>query len=204
MLKGIDISHWNKVIDYQMVADQVDFVILKAGGSDRGLYTDSTFYNNYERFTSLGVPCGAYYYVGNRCISYEDGEADGKRMLSIINNRPLQYPIIIDLESTQPYDREGATDACIGFCDVVEKANCYAMIYASDISGFKDRLNIGKLSRFDKWVARYGSKPQYVKSYGIWQKSSKGKIDGIIGNVDLDEAYLDYPHIMKRTGLNHC
>jgi len=37
---------------------------------------------------------------------------------------------------------------------------------------------------------------------GIWQKSDCGKIDGISGNVDLNEAYKDYPNIMKAKGLN--
>lgn len=45
-------------------------------------------------------------------------------------------------------------------------------------------------------------KPVVVKSYGIWQKSDSGRISGINGNVDLDEAYKDYPTIIKNAGLN--
>lgn len=35
-----------------------------------------------------------------------------------------------------------------------------------------------------------------------WQKSDSGRISGINGNVDLDEAYMDYPTIIKNAGLN--
>ena len=36
----------------------------------------------------------------------------------------------------------------------------------------------------------------------MWQKSDKGKISGISGNVDLDECYVDYPGIIRNAGLN--
>ena len=36
----------------------------------------------------------------------------------------------------------------------------------------------------------------------IWQYSSKGSVDGISGNVDLDYCYVDYPTIIKNGGFN--
>ena len=72
----------------------------------------------------------------------------------------------------------------------------------SDISGFKDRLNINQLNAFDKWVARYGSEPKYVKNYGIWQYASDGRIDGIKGRVDVNYSKIDYPGIIKTHHLN--
>jgi GH25 family lysozyme M1 (1,4-beta-N-acetylmuramidase) len=36
----------------------------------------------------------------------------------------------------------------------------------------------------------------------MWQYSWKGKIDGIIGDVDLNYCYKDYPSIIKKAGLN--
>ena len=44
--------------------------------------------------------------------------------------------------------------------------------------------------------------PTFEKVYGIWQKSSKGRVNGINGYVDLNEAYKHYPSIMKYNGLN--
>ena len=42
----------------------------------------------------------------------------------------------------------------------------------------------------------------YFGSYGLWQYSWKGHIDGISGDVDLDYSYKDYPEIIKNAGLN--
>lgn len=36
----------------------------------------------------------------------------------------------------------------------------------------------------------------------MWQRSSQGRVDGITGNVDIDECYQDYPTIIKANGLN--
>ena len=57
--------------------------------------------------------------------------------------------------------------------------------------------------RYTIWVAHYGvSKPSYTGNYGIWQKSSSGTVNGISGNIDIDEAYQNFPAIIKEAGLN--
>lgn len=203
MKKGIDVSRWQGEIDWKAVKTSgIEFVILKAGGSDAGFYTDAKFEQYYTGAKAAGLPVGAYYYVGKYCISREDGIADAKRFLEIIKNKLFEYPVYIDLEETSPASRSGATDACIGFCETMEKAGYYCGIYASDVSGFMERLDISRLTKFDKWIARYGSKPTCTPNYGIWQYSSTGKISGIAGNVDMNEAYMDYPVIIKNAELN--
>lgn len=204
-IKGIDISHWNRVLDFDKVKeDNVDFCIIKAGGSDKGFYTDSQFENNYRRAKLAHLDVGCYYFVGSGFISAEDGLEDAKRFHKIILGKSFEFPICLDIETTSPKYKEGATAASIAFCDYLEKQGYYVSIYASDISGFKEKLVLDKLEKYDKWVARYGKKPEYVKNYGIWQKSSTGKVKGIEGNVDLDVAYKDYPSIMKKGGFNLC
>lgn len=203
MAKGIDVSHWQGVIDWLSVKESgIEFAILKAGGSDDGFYTDSTFEQNYKEAKAVGLPVGAYYFVGSLCTSRADGIADAKRFLEIIKGKSFEYPVYIDLESTNPAAKAGATEACIGFCETMEAEGYYCGIYASDVSGFAERLDITKLQKFDKWVARYGSKPQYVKTYGMWQYSNTGTVSGISGGVDMDESYMNYPEIIKGAGLN--
>ena len=203
MKKGIDVSRFQDTIDWAAVKQSgIEFAIIKAGGSDAGFYTDSMFERNYAGAKAVGMPIGAYYYVGPNCTSREDGIADAKRFLEIIKGKQFEYPVYIDVEESAPVAKTGATDACIGFCQTMEQAGYYCGIYASDISGFVDRLDLSRLTQYDKWVARYGSKPTAVKTYGMWQGSSTGKIAGITDDVDLDECYMDYPDIIKRAGLN--
>ena len=202
--EGCDLSHWNKIMNYDQVANSVDFVILKCGGSDKGFYKDKCFDEYYEHLhNKRGIACGAYYYVGRLCISYEAGWNDAEHMIEICKGKRFEFPLYIDLESTSPKHRKGATDGCRGFCDCLESHGYYAGIYASDVSGFVDRLICSDLEKYDKWVARYGVKgPQRVLKYGVWQYTSTGHVDGVLGNVDLDFCYKDYPSIMKAHGLN--
>lgn len=95
------------------------------------------------------------------------------------------------------------TVAAVAFGSKLESNKYYVGIYASDVSGFHDRLEIERVKRFSLWVARYGKKPQYVTEYAIWQKSSGGSVPGIIGTVDLDECSVNFPYIIKKAKLNN-
>ena len=203
-IRGIDVSHWQGEINWSEVAkSDIAFAMIKAGGSDSGFYTDSKFERNYQGAKNNGVSVGVYYFVGPGFVSEEDGIADANRFLNIIEGKTFEMPIALDLESTSIDDKVGATEAAIAFCETLENAGYYVVIYGSDLYGFKDRMEIDRLKDYDKWVARYGSEPQYVKEYGMWQYSSTEHIDGITENsVDKNVAYKDYPSIIKKSGLN--
>ena len=204
---GIDISHWNNIYNFDFVSQHTDFVILKAGGSDgkkKSQYQDVCFQEYYHELNKRSVPLGVYYFVGSNCITAEKGKQDAQHFIELIRGKKFLYPVVCDLESTAKSNKAGATEAVREFCLTLEDAGYYAMIYASDISGFKERLYIDRLVGFDKWVARYGHDPVYVKQYGIHQYSSKGIVQGIIGNVDMDQAFKDYPAIMLKNHLNGC
>lgn len=200
---GIDVSKYQGNIAWKQVKNSgIDFAIIKAGGSDDGFYTDPTYEANYKNAKAVGMPVGAYYIVGPYCVSKEDGIADAKRFLKMLEGKTFEYPVYIDLELTSPSTKTGTTDAVLAFCRTMEQAGYFCGVYASDISGFKDRLDLSRLKSRALWVASYGSMPKYVSSYGIWQKSSTGRVPGIVGDVDLDECYVDYPAIIKSRGDN--
>ena len=203
VMKGIDVSRHNKVTDFNKVkADGVEFVIIRAGGSNGGLYKDPKFEQYYAAAKAAKLHIGAYYDTGKDFISYSNGFMCAGHFLELIKNKNFDMPLVVDIETAPTPYREGITDAAIAFCDVIEKNKGYAMIYASDISGFKERLNIDRLKHLDKWVARYGAKPTYIKDFGIWQRTSAGIVDGVDTIVDIDEAYTNYPTVINRLKLN--
>lgn len=203
-MRGIDISRYQGNIDFDTIKKhgEIQFIILKAGGSDDGLYTDSMFEHYYKEASKCGFHIGCYYFVGRNFVSKEDGIADANRFAQIIKGKKFDMPVYLDLERPVPETRYGNTNASIAFCKRMEELGYYCGIYASDVSGFIDRLEITRLDEFDKWVARYGSSPQRVGAYGMWQFSETGKVYGIAGNVDMDIAYRDYPTIIRQNGLN--
>lgn len=201
MLNGIDVSAWQGTIDWKKVKDSgVEAVILKAGGSDDGFYTDSKFEANYKGAKEVGLKVGAYYFVGSQFVTRADGEADALRFLNIIKGKQFDMPVYVDVEATRPEDKEGATNATSAFCLYMEQKGYFVGIYASEVSGFRDRLNDSKLGSFTHWVACYGDEEPAIK-YGGWQYSSSGKVNGIDGNVDMDK-FENYSDVIIKGGFN--
>ena len=203
MMQGIDVSRWQGQIDWAKVkAAGIKFAILKCGGSDAGFYSDRTFEYNYNEAKKNGIAVGAYYFVGKDCISYEAGQADAKRMLSICSGKEFELPLFIDIEAQDPKNKVGITDAIVGFYDVMKASGRNAGVYASKVSGFKDRIEDDRIQHIPHWVAQYNSTCTYDKPYIIWQKSSKGSVAGISGNVDLDEGVDNLFAANKKTDLD--
>lgn len=204
MYEGIDVSRWQGNIDFNKVkASGIDFVIIKAGGSDKGFYKDPKFEENYKKAKEAGLKVGAYYFVGRRFYGDISGIADAHRFINILDDKQFDYPVFVDIETTDPVYRDFATDAAISFCNEMEKAGYFVGIYASDISGFKDRLELDRLRAYLPWVARYGAEPTYNNDWEIWQYSSKGCIPGISSNVDLDRSKTDFSIVIKEKGFNN-
>ena len=202
-IRGIDVSHWQNDIKFDAVkASGIDFVIIKAGGSDKGFYTDRMFKENYTKAKAAGLKVGAYYFVGKRFYGDISGIADAERFINIIKGLQFEYPVYVDIETTDPRHKDEATDAAIAFCKRMEEAGYFTGIYASDISGFKEKLDNSRLKDFAHWVARYGNKPQYVADAPLWQYSSKGNVPGISGFCDLDISFVDYAKLITEKGFN--
>ena len=202
-IRGIDVSHWNGSIDFEKVkASGIDFVIIKAGGSDKGLYTDSKFIENYNKAKAAGLSVGAYYFVNKMFLGEFAGRFSAGNFIEIIKDLKFDYPVFVDIEAQDNKYKEEITDAAIGFCDEMEKAGYFVGIYASDISGYQYKLNHDRIKSYAHWVARYGNEPKVCKEYGIWQYSSKGTVNGISGSVDMDISTVDYAKIIKEKGFN--
>lgn len=205
--RGLDISSYQNGISFDAIKNSVEFLILRAGftgwGTGVSYNKDNCFENFYNQAKSRGIPVGAYWY--SCANTYQKGVDEANYMYNnCLKGKQFEYPIYIDVEDThhQVGNKNGVTQAIKGFCETLESKGYYVGIYASDISGFQDKMNIGELNAYDKWVARYGSTPKYVSSYGMWQSSSSGRINGYNGNLDTDVAYKDYPSIIKSNGLN--
>ena len=202
--QGIDLSRWNIVTSFDDIKKEgIDFVILRIGGSNGGFYKDPKFELYYKAAKKAGLKVGCYYDTGSDFITSPNGYIAAKHMIGLMKDHQFEFQVYADIESTSTAYKFETTKAAITFCMTLEKAGYFAGIYASDISGFKDRLALTQLQgRFTLWVARYEHKPTYVKDYAIWQKSSKGQLKGMVSRVDLNECSVNFPSIIKKKHLN--
>lgn len=207
-IHGIDVSAHQGIIDWDKVkkTGKAKFAILKSGGSDDGFYKDSKFERNYSECKRLGIPVGAYYFVGRGCKSTADGIADAKRFLEHLKGKQFEYPVYIDVEAPTPSTRKGNTDAAIGFIQTLQNAGYWTGVYASTYSGFQSRLDDSRLQSYAHWIAQYDTSCEYSGKVGIgiWQyrEAPIGTVNGINAKIDMNYCYVDYPAKIKAKGLN--
>lgn len=184
----IDVSEHQGIIDWEKVKGHIDGAILRCGyGSDFEKQDDACFKRNADECTRLGIPFGVYLY------SYADtadkAKSEAAHVLRLVKGYKLAYPVYLDLEENKI--RKNAKECAAVFGDVIEKAGYWCGIYAN-LHWWETYLP--GLERFTKWVAQYYTKCEYTgANLDMWQHTSQGTVEGIRGNVDMNECYRDFP-----------
>lgn len=202
MKKGIDVSRWQGDIDWKKVkAAGIDFAIIQAGYGRELSQKDQKFEQNYGGCKAAGMPCGVYWYSYARTEA--EAEQEAAVCLEIIRGRQLEYPVFFDVEepAVLRLGKAQVSKVVRAFLRKVEAAGWFVGLYMSAYQ-LRDYIEDDIKQRYTVWVAHYGVSKPDCGSYGIWQKSSTGSVEGISGNVDLDECYTDYPARIKTKGLN--
>lgn len=194
---GIDVSKWNKEIDWEAAkAAGVEFAIIRCGyrGSSTGaLVEDPYFYQNIEGARKAGVQIGLYFFT--QAVSAVEAVEEASMALCLCGGRPLDYPIFIDTEGAggngraDGLDMATRTQVCEAFCETIESAGYRAGVYGSR-NWFRSRLDMTQLDSNVIWLAEYREYPEYEGKYQMWQYTSDGSIDGIEGRVDFNISYL--------------
>lgn len=200
-MKGIDVSAWQGDINWSKVAQSgIGFAMVRASYGTNQI--DKKFVRNMNGISGTGINPGAYHYTYATSVS--EARAEAENFLNTIGPYSFYYPVALDIEddSIANLGRDRATDIAYEFCDRVERSGYYVCIY-SNLSWFRNNLNMDRLSRFDIWLAQWSNSPTYDGEFGMWQYSSEGSVQGIDGNVDLDISYRDYPYIISSNNLNN-
>ena len=204
-VRGIDVSKWQGKIDWARVksSGSAGFAIIRAGYGSLVKQKDTRFDENYEACKRLGIPVGAYWYSYATTTTGAIREAHA--FMKVVAGKTFEYPLWFDQEyekKIKALSNEKRTEIVKAFCAELEKNGYYTGLYCSR-DWLQNYVNAEDLKHLDIWVAAYGSSAGNVPlPYGMWQCSSTGKVNGIMGNVDIDIAYKDYPAIMKKSHLN--
>ena len=199
---GIDVSKWQGRIDWSLVKnDGIQFAMIRSTfGWGQGS-EDFLFKTNYENAKKVDMPVGVYHYSYARTPEEAVKEADFCH--SVIKGKKFEYPVAYDMEEAgvASLGKERVSAIAKAFCERMQSYGYYVCIYANKHwleNYFTDEI----FDKYDIWLAQWTTRPDFNRVYGMWQKSSKGRVEGINGYVDLNEAYKHYPSIMKNNGLN--
>lgn len=194
---GIDVSKWNKEIDWDKVKNAgVEFAIIRAGyrGSSTGsLVEDPFFAQNIKGAQAAGIKVGLYFFT--QAVNTVEAVEEASMVIALTKDYHLDYPVFIDTESAggdgraDGLDVETRTQVCEAFCTTIENEGYRAGVYGSR-NWFNSRLTTARLEKYCIWLAEYRNAPLYQGYYQMWQHTSKGRIDGIQGNVDMNISYM--------------
>jgi len=203
----IDVSRWQGKIKMegwaQVKAAGYKGVMLRAVGSRNGVpYIDPTFEDNYANAKAAGLDVGVYYYTNASCEKLADRELAELRKALV--GKEMTMPVAVDLESPSlagmPYGN--LSNLAAYHLEQIEKMGFYAQLYTYT-SYATVHLDMARLAgRWDVWLADYtGKAPKVSFKYNTHQHTSKGRVPGISGNVDLNVTEINYPRIIRKKGL---
>lgn len=194
-IKGIDVSSWQGKPDWAKVSNSgVKFAILRIHQKS-GI--DASFEHNYKGCKSNGILIGGYKY--SYALTPAQAIDEAENVISVLGGRGLDFPVFYDLEWSQQRSlgKQAIENIAVAFLTRIKKAGYKAGIYCN-LDWYNNVLS-DALKQYDCWIARYpaddnGTVQTRLKpSVGVGrQYSSKGKVPGISGNVDMDVFYKDY------------
>lgn len=175
---GVDLSHWNKVNWKKL---KTDFVIIKA--TQGTSYIDPTFKTNQAECRKKGIKLGYYHFADLDDNIYQQAD----HFIDTIGEIKEGEFVCLDAETGQN------AKWCKSWLEYVEDRVGFKPVLYAPVGTWEVALP------YPLWIARYGLNNGQI-NYGyapnigkwdkfiIWQYTSKGKIEGVTGNADLNIA----------------
>ena len=192
-LTGIDVSSYQGTINWWAVKQNgIDFAILKVIRKD--LNPDKKFEENWRKCDAYDLEVqGVYNY--SYATTVAKARSDAKRVLAILGNRkPMVW---MDVEDAVMKNLGKNLISIINaYGKVITDAGLQFGVYTGE-SFYKTYIKPYGGVSYPMWIARYGKnngkcdvkyQPQVPSMVG-WQYTSKGRVGGIVGNVDMNVWY---------------
>lgn len=210
-IKGIDVSKWQKNINWKQVAnDGIKFAFVRIGNrslSSPTITEDPYWKKNIEGALAVGIAVGVYFY--STSLNEQEAQEEAQFVLSRIKKYNITMPVVFDYEGfgtsgnrNYGMTKEKITANCKAFQKMVKAQGYTCLLYGSR-AYLPKKFNLEELDDY-LWVARYAGSTTVlddekyfpsIKGYNdriaIWQYAHNGTVAGISGKVDLNYMYID-------------
>jgi lysozyme len=179
-IHGIDISRWQRNIDWRAV---------KAGGT-RFVFIKAT--------EAAGIPTGAYHFVYWCRPAHEQAQWFVQHIPQ--TRDALTLPPVLDVEwnghsrtCPRKVSRETAIEKMRLMLRELEAHTGKRPIIYTDISFHKDVLEgVREFDQYPFWIRSTAARPEeryHQRRWEFWQYTTTGRVPGIVGNVDRNAFY---------------
>lgn len=191
MMRGIDVSEWNGLINWEAVASAgYEFAIVRCtmGKNNR----DENFLANVEGAHAAGLKVGAYHY--SYALTPEDAIVEAQSCRAAIEEAGvlLELPVWFDFEDADGYKRKhgfdfhpwNCTEICRAFIDNIG-LDCGVYASLSYLENYVDWRSLGCAV----WNAQWGATDDIGGM--MWQYTDRQHIPGASSN-ELFDANIIY------------
>ena len=177
VLKGADVYEYDNIDNYQAFKDTgVQVVIQKA---TQGTRIDSLLTYRSNMLQKYGFKVGYYCFANNT----GDPETQAQFFIDNVKNLHSDTVLWLDIEYGT-WTKAGAIDFTNRFISYVQAQGYQIGVYTG-MSFYYEYLQ-GNIPNTPLWLASYGRQPLQYPNLVSWQWTGTGRIDGVIGDIDLD------------------
>lgn len=196
MMQGIDISNYQKTIKLSGLKG-LDFVIIKATQGTG--YINPSLKAQTKQAVDMSIPYGFYHYA-----SQGGAEKEAQHFIDVVKDHIGKSILVLDWETESNPNFKNPKYAKAFLDYVKEKTGVTPFIYMSKSVCRQFSWN-ETAALYPLWAAQYKNKNitgwqkepwTDSKGYGAWERplifqySSKGRIEGYNGDLDLDISYI--------------
>src|SRR5260370_4539420 len=191
ILAGIDVSHYQRKIDWGAVAGpgvQCCFIKATEGGRD----VDASFKGHWQGAATAGLIRGAYHFFRPQAPVSTEAALFAHTLGEL---QPGDLRPALDLEGTAGWADTPPADRAPLALNMLQAIECRLgvtpIVYTSPWFATEMLKSVPTLARFPIWIAQYTQElrpnvPKPWNTWNFWQHSQSGNVPGISGFVDLD------------------
>lgn len=181
--EGIDVSHYQGTIDWEAVAatGKVGYAYVKA--SESVSFVDDYYYYNIDEGRKYGITMGSYHFYR----AHVDQEAQFQHMISVIDPAKQDIVPLIDVEAANGVGVEAFATRLKAFLRRVEQYYGRPPVLYTYLNFYNKYLAYRGFDHYPVMIASYNDEIPVTNDglkYVMWQYTSKGRINGVRGNVD--------------------
>jgi lysozyme len=177
---GIDVSHYQRKVDWNRVEGRYAFVFLKA--TEGVSLEDRTFRRHWQRLGKLRIKRGAYHFF----LPTADAVRQADHFIRHVRLRSGDLPPVLDVEVTGNVSSRAIAGGVRRWLERVERHYGVRPIVYTNASFYRQHLQ-RELAGYPVWIAQYGWRtPRTQPAWHFWQYADDGRVDGIAGAVDLN------------------
>lgn len=184
-VKGVDISYYQGDIDWQVLADGLSFVYMKA--TEGSSHQDIRFEENLEGALETGLAVGAYHF-----FSFESsGKTQADHYIEVVGTWDGMLVPAVDVEYYSTYegvvDAEAVRTELQLLLDELEAYyGCRPVIYTT-MTAYRTLIQ-GEFTQYPLWIRNVYYQPFLGgRNWVFWQYCDKGMLEGYSG----EERFID-------------